>query len=88
MVGEGAGALGEYEADEDGLCVTARTNVAGSMASFCRSRKGLIASTMRDEENHKLHDDLSGYKVVRPGNLVVNKMKAWQDHSACTSSMA
>jgi type I restriction enzyme S subunit len=34
---------------------------------------------MSDEENHNfVPDDLSNYKVVRKGNLVINKMKAWQ----------
>jgi type I restriction enzyme S subunit len=34
---------------------------------------------MSDEENHNfVPDDLRNYKVVREGNLVINKMKAWQ----------
>jgi len=34
---------------------------------------------MSGEENHNVvPEDLSNYKVVRTGNLVVNKMKAWQ----------
>ena len=34
---------------------------------------------MSTAENHNfIPDDLSNYKVVRRGNLVINKMKAWQ----------
>jgi type I restriction enzyme S subunit len=34
---------------------------------------------MSEDENHNIiPDDLSNYKVVRAGNLVINKMKAWQ----------
>jgi type I restriction enzyme S subunit len=34
---------------------------------------------MSDDENHNfVPEDLSNYKVVREGNLVINKMKAWQ----------
>jgi len=34
---------------------------------------------MTDEENHNyVPDDLSNYRVVRKGNLVINKMKSWQ----------
>jgi type I restriction enzyme, S subunit len=34
---------------------------------------------MTDEENHNfVPDDLRNYKVARTGNLVINKMKAWQ----------
>jgi type I restriction enzyme S subunit len=42
--------------------------------------KGVIPRTsMSDDENHNfVPDDLSSYKVVRKGNLVINKMKAWQ----------
>ena len=42
--------------------------------------KGVIARTLTgDDANHNfIPDDLSNYKVVRAGNLVINKMKAWQ----------
>jgi type I restriction enzyme S subunit len=34
---------------------------------------------MKDGENHNfVPDDLSNYKIVCRGNLVINKMKAWQ----------
>ncbi|WP_407538652.1 restriction endonuclease subunit S [Deinococcus radiomollis] len=42
--------------------------------------KGVILRDLENSEgNHNfIPDDLSNYKVVREGNLVVNKMKAWQ----------
>lgn len=42
--------------------------------------KGVIPRTwMSEDENHNfVPNDLSNYKVVRKGNLVINKMKAWQ----------
>jgi hypothetical protein len=42
--------------------------------------KGIIPRAgQSDEENRNIiPEDLTNYKVVRPGNLVVNKMKAWQ----------
>ena len=42
--------------------------------------KGVFVRSSRDvDENHNIvPEDLSNYKVARVGNLVVNKMKAWQ----------
>jgi type I restriction enzyme S subunit len=42
--------------------------------------KGVIVRSMTDaDENHNvIPDDLTNYKVARAGNLVINKMKAWQ----------
>jgi len=42
--------------------------------------KGVFVRSLTDEnENHNvIPDDLSNYKVARAGNLVINKMKAWQ----------
>jgi type I restriction enzyme S subunit len=42
--------------------------------------KGVFVRSMTDaDENHNvIPDDLSNYKVARAGNLVINKMKAWQ----------
>ncbi|MFZ4618685.1 MAG: restriction endonuclease subunit S [Rectinemataceae bacterium] len=42
--------------------------------------KGVFVRSMTDaEENHNvIPEDLSNYKVARSGNLVINKMKAWQ----------
>ena len=42
--------------------------------------KGVFVRSMTDaDENHNvIPDDLTDYKVARAGNLVINKMKAWQ----------
>ncbi len=49
------------------------------LLSVVREKGVILRSAMRDDENHNyIPDDLSGYKVVRAGNLVINKMKAWQ----------
>ncbi len=42
--------------------------------------KGVFVRALTDsDENHNvIPDDLSNYKVARAGNLVINKMKAWQ----------
>jgi len=49
------------------------------LLSVVREKGVIPRSTMSDEENHNfVPDDLSNYKIVREGNLVVNKMKAWQ----------
>jgi type I restriction enzyme S subunit len=49
------------------------------LLSVVRERGVVPRSLMSDEENHNfVPDDLSNYKVVRAGNLVINKMKAWQ----------
>ena len=42
--------------------------------------KGVFVRSMTDaDENHNvIPEDLSNYKVARAGNLVINKMKAWQ----------
>jgi type I restriction enzyme S subunit len=42
--------------------------------------KGVIQrdTTSKDENHNFIPDDLSNYKVVRSGQLAMNKMKAWQ----------
>ena len=39
---------------------------------------GVIKKSSRDDNNNKTPDDLSLYQLVEAGDLVVNKMKAWQ----------
>src|SRR5690606_32587803 len=39
---------------------------------------GVVPRASRDDNFNKASDDLSGYQLVEPGDLVVNKMKAWQ----------
>ncbi len=38
----------------------------------------MIIKSSRDDNNNKAGSDLSNYKLVEPGFLVINKMKAWQ----------
>jgi type I restriction enzyme, S subunit len=39
---------------------------------------GVVPREGRDDNFNKASEDLSRYKVVRPGDLVLNKMKTWQ----------
>lgn len=39
---------------------------------------GVIQRTAGDENHNVIPEDLTNYKVVRPGQLVLNKMKSWQ----------
>lgn len=39
---------------------------------------GVILRDSRDDNHNRIPEDLSNYKVVKPGNLVLNKMKTWQ----------
>lgn len=39
---------------------------------------GVIIKSSRDDNNNKAGNDLSAYKFVKKGYLVINKMKAWQ----------
>lgn len=39
---------------------------------------GVIIKSTRDDNHNKAGQDLSNYKLVEPGFLVINKMKAWQ----------
>lgn len=39
---------------------------------------GVISKSSRDDNNNVTPEDLSKYQTVLPGDLVVNKMKAWQ----------
>ncbi|RYH63485.1 MAG: restriction endonuclease subunit S [Alcaligenaceae bacterium] len=39
---------------------------------------GVVPKASRDDNNNKPSDDLSLYQLVEPGDLAINKMKAWQ----------
>lgn len=39
---------------------------------------GVIVKSSRDDNHNKESDDLSPYQLVNVGDLVINKMKAWQ----------
>ncbi|PKN69620.1 MAG: restriction endonuclease subunit S [Deltaproteobacteria bacterium HGW-Deltaproteobacteria-12] len=50
-----------------------------SLLSVAREKGVFVRSLTDDSENHNvIPEDLSNYKVARAGNLVINKMKAWQ----------
>lgn len=49
------------------------------LLSVAREKGVFIRSLTDADENHNvIPEDLSNYKVARAGNLVINKMKAWQ----------
>jgi type I restriction enzyme, S subunit len=49
------------------------------LLSVAREKGVFIRSLTDENENHNvIPEDLSNYKVARKGNLVINKMKAWQ----------
>ena len=49
------------------------------LLSVVREKGVIVRNTEDKEENHNfIPDDLSGYKRVRQGQFVINKMKAWQ----------
>jgi type I restriction enzyme, S subunit len=49
------------------------------LLSVARERGVFVRSLNDARENHNvIPEDLSNYKVARAGNLVINKMKAWQ----------
>ena len=39
---------------------------------------GVVEKTSRDDNHNKTPEDLASYQLVNPGDLVINKMKAWQ----------
>jgi type I restriction enzyme S subunit len=49
------------------------------LLSVAREKGVFVRSLTGEDENHNfIPDDLRNYKVARAGNLVINKMKAWQ----------
>lgn len=49
------------------------------MLSVTREQGVIVRDTESKEENHNfIPEDLSGYKYVEEGQLVINKMKSWQ----------
>jgi type I restriction enzyme S subunit len=49
------------------------------LLSVAREKGVFVRSMTGDDRNHNvIPDDLTNYKVARAGNLVINKMKAWQ----------
>jgi type I restriction enzyme S subunit len=57
--------------------IALRNPGGNQLLSVLRSR-GVIERSLDRADNHNfIPDDLSNYKVVKPGDLVMNKMKAW-----------
>lgn len=49
------------------------------LLSVAREKGVFVRSITGEDENHNvIPEDLSNYKIARSGNLVINKMKAWQ----------
>ncbi len=49
------------------------------LLSVAREKGVFVRSLTEADDNHNvIPEDLSNYKVARTGNLVINKMKAWQ----------
>ena len=49
------------------------------LLSVVREKGVIVRNTEHKEENHNfIPEDLSGYKRVKQGQFVINKMKAWQ----------
>jgi type I restriction enzyme S subunit len=49
------------------------------LLSVAREKGVFVRSMTNADENHNvIPEDLTNYKVARAGNLVINKMKAWQ----------
>ncbi len=58
---------------------TERNRIDLPLLSVAREKGVFVRSLTNADENHNvIPDDLSNYKVARAGNLVINKMKAWQ----------
>ena len=56
------------------------------LLSVVREEGVIIRNVESKEENHNyIPDDLSGYKLVKEGQFVINKMKAWQGSYAVSS---
>lgn len=47
--------------------------------------RGVIPKASRDDNFNRASEDLDGYQLVVPGDLVVNKMKAWQGSVAVST---
>ena len=59
--------------------VTARNRPDLPLLSVLREKGVIIRDVSNRDQNHNyIPDDLTNYKVVREGQFVMNKMKAWQ----------
>jgi type I restriction enzyme S subunit len=46
---------------------------------------GVVVRSSRDDNNNNASEDLSSYQLVEPGDLAINKMKAWQGSVAVSN---
>lgn len=61
------------------LTFSKQRNPGGELQVLSLYREyGVIPKASRDDNHNKTSEDVSTYKYVLPGDLVVNKMKAWQ----------
>ena len=59
--------------------VSEKNHPEETLLSVTREQGVIIRNTDSKEENHNfIPDDLSGYKLVKEGQFVINKMKSWQ----------
>ena len=66
--------------------VSEKNHPDAQLLSVVREQGVIIRDTDSKEENHNfIPDDLSGYKYVKEGQFVINKMKAWQGSYAVSS---
>ena len=57
---------------------TKRTGFEGEQLLSVYRDFGVVPKASGDDNNNKSSDDLSVYQLVEPGDLAINKMKAWQ----------
>lgn len=59
--------------------VSEKNHPEATLLSVTREQGVIVRNTESKEENHNfIPDDLSGYKYVKRGQFVINKMKSWQ----------
>ena len=59
--------------------VTIKGHGDKTLLSVTREQGVIQRNINSKEENHNfIPDDLNGYKLVKPGQFVINKMKSWQ----------
>lgn len=66
--------------------VSRKGNEGVNLLSVYRDH-GVVPRDFRSDNWNRIPDDLSAYQLVRPGDLVVNKMKAWQGSLGVSSLM-
>ncbi len=57
---------------------TKRQNHPGETVLSVYRDYGVIEKATRDDNHNRTPEDITSYQLVEPGDLVINKMKAWQ----------